>query len=183
MTDETKQCKYCQEEIKAKAKRCPKCQGDLRGWPARHPILTGLLGLVALIVFIAVVGESSPSSNTDRVSNTETTQEGEAAGVQTTSETQEKSQPTREKMTIANSTVKDKGFGIVEVVGEITNNDSTKHSATIKATFYDTEGKILGTAVGAINDVVPGQTKTFNLMSTDEISGYEEYKVEVDTLL
>lgn len=70
-----------------------------------------------------------------------------------------------------------------QVDGEITNNDSGKHSATLKATFYATDGKIMGTATGAVNDVAPGETKTFSLMTTDSISGYATMKVQVDTLL
>jgi hypothetical protein len=44
--EQTKKCKYCQENISIKASRCPKCGGDLRGWIFRHPILTFLLILI-----------------------------------------------------------------------------------------------------------------------------------------
>ncbi len=45
-----KTCKYCKEQINKTAKRCPKCQGDLRSWIAKHPILTILLVVFGLIV-------------------------------------------------------------------------------------------------------------------------------------
>lgn len=70
-----------------------------------------------------------------------------------------------------------------QVVGEVTNNDSGQHSATLKATFYDANGKILGTASGAVNDVAPGETKTFTLITSDNVTGYKDMKVQVDTLL
>jgi len=68
-------------------------------------------------------------------------------------------------------------------VGEVTDNDSVKHSATLKATFYAEDGSILGTASGAMNEVAPGETKTFTLIGNDEIAGYKEMKVQIDTLL
>lgn len=68
------------------------------------------------------------------------------------------------------------------VVGEATNNDSTKHTMTLKATFYDASGKILGTASGALNDLEAGQTKTFELLTTDTVTGYKDMKVQVDSL-
>lgn len=89
----------------------------------------------------------------------------------------------KEKLVISNPSVMDKGHGIREVVGEVKNNDSISRIATLKATFYDSNGKILGTAVGAVSDIAPGETKTFNLITIDNINGYKEMKVQVDTLL
>lgn len=92
----------------------------------------------------------------------------------------------KEKLTISNTKVNTITFGDsidFDIVGEVKNNDSIQHSATIKATFYDEASKIIGTAAGAVNDVQPGETKTFNLMTLDNLSGYKNYKVQVDTLL
>lgn len=114
---------------------------------------------------------SKPSSNTDT---------GSKASAETSNT---KTEPKKEVLTLSNSTVKDSGFGSMEVIGEAKNNDTSKHSATIKATFYDKDGKILGTAAGALNDVEPGLTKTFNLFTTDAVKGYATFKVEVDTLI
>lgn len=86
-----------------------------------------------------------------------------------------------DKLSISNESVKDMGSGFTEVVGEVTNRDTMVRSATLKATFFDTEGKILGTAVGAVNEISPGQTKTFNLMTNDVVTGYGTMKVQVDT--
>lgn len=46
-----KTCKFCQSEINKDAKRCPKCQGDLRGGFEKHPILT-VLGILFITPFI-----------------------------------------------------------------------------------------------------------------------------------
>ncbi|EDK72371.1 hypothetical protein TM7_0502, partial [candidate division TM7 genomosp. GTL1] len=90
--------------------------------------------------------------------------------------------PAAEKMTIKNSAYQEAN-GLKQVVGEVTNNDTGKHTATIKATFYDAGGKILGTAVGSVNDVAPSETKTFNLYTNDDVTGYKDMKVQIDTLI
>ncbi len=70
--------------------------------------------------------------------------------------------------------------GITIVYGEVKNNDSIKHSLSLKTTFYDASRKILGTAVGAVNDLAAGETKTFTLMGPDEVAGYANTKTQVD---
>jgi hypothetical protein len=64
-----KKCKSCQTEIDAKATKCPHCQADQRGWFRRHPILTGVLGLVLFFIVVGAIG-SSGSKNTTPASNT-----------------------------------------------------------------------------------------------------------------
>ncbi len=59
-----KKCKQCRSEIDSKAKKCPQCQSDQRGWFARHPILTGLL-LLIIISAIASGGNAKKDSATD----------------------------------------------------------------------------------------------------------------------
>jgi hypothetical protein len=67
-----KKCKSCQSEIDAKAKKCPHCQADQRGWFRRHPILTGILGLVVVFIIIGVIGGDN-SKNNKPVTTTATT--------------------------------------------------------------------------------------------------------------
>lgn len=130
-----------------------------------------VLGVVVGIIVIAAIAGSSNKSNTQTTPNSNSDANAPTAA-----------QPATEKMTIKNSAYKDNG-GLKQVVGEITNNDTSEHSATVKATFYAADGSILGTAVGAVNEVAAGQTKTFTLMTTDEVAGYKDMKVQVDTLL
>ncbi|MDE1945461.1 MAG: hypothetical protein KGI03_04310 [Patescibacteria group bacterium] len=49
-TGPTKVCKYCRKEIPKAATRCPHCQGDQRGWVARHPVWTAVIALAVLAV-------------------------------------------------------------------------------------------------------------------------------------
>lgn len=68
-----KKCKSCQTDIDAKAKKCPHCQADQRGWFRRHPILTGLLVLfvIGMIGAVAGSGGSKTSTETGKTSNQE----------------------------------------------------------------------------------------------------------------
>lgn len=43
MSEKTKKCPKCGEEILASAKVCKHCKSDTRGWFNRHPILSALL--------------------------------------------------------------------------------------------------------------------------------------------
>lgn len=132
-----------------------------------------VLGVVGGIILIAAIAGSGNKSNTQTVPNSNANNTSQPAAQQ---------EPAQEKMTISNSTYSDAN-GMKQVVGEVTNNDSGKHSATIKATFYDASGKIMGTATGAVNDVAPSETKTFTLLTMDEVTGHANMKVQIDTLL
>lgn len=47
--NQQKQCKHCKEMVNKDAKRCPKCQWDLRSWFARNPIWTLVLFTILLV--------------------------------------------------------------------------------------------------------------------------------------
>ena len=130
------------------------------------------LAIVGGIIVVSAIAAGGNKSNTNTVPNSNS--DANAPASQTQSQ--------KEKLTIKNSTFSDAN-GLKQVVGEITNNDSGQHSATLKATFYDANGKILGTASGAVNEIAPGETKTFTLITADNVTGYKDMKVQVDTLL
>lgn len=132
---------------------------------------------VLLIVIGALASGGSKNGNTDTVTNSNADTSGSTQQSPASSQ-----QNTKEKITLSNATAKNKS-GFWQVDGEAKNNDTVKHSFTLKATFYDANGKILGTAVGAVNDLEPGDTKTYSLMSTDDVTGYKEMKVQIDTLI
>lgn len=74
-------------EIDSKAKKCPHCQTDQRGWFRRHPILTGILVLF-IIGMIGAIGSSgnknsgqsttSGNQNSNRVTTTNVSNEVKA---------------------------------------------------------------------------------------------------------
>lgn len=73
------------------------------------------------------------------------------------------------------------GFTIAE--GEAKNNDSKTHSFTVSVGLYDENGKLIGVAIGAINDLEAGDTKTFTTMASEEMSRVKSCKVFVGTLI
>jgi hypothetical protein len=85
------------------------------------------------------------------------------------------------KITVDNYAVVPSGYG-TEVQGEATNNDTVEHTALLKATFYDESGTIVGTADGVVNQLAPGDTKTFTLMSANAVRQYARLKVQVDAV-
>lgn len=62
--------------------------------------------------------------------------------------------------------------GTQKVLAEITNNSNETHSVTLRITFYDASGNILGTASGTTYDIEPGQSKTFDSTTVEDVSGY-----------
>lgn len=65
LTDSTQKiCPHCQKEIVKGAKKCPECHSDLRPWPLRHPVLSGIGALILLSIFISAIGGSGGSTST-----------------------------------------------------------------------------------------------------------------------
>jgi hypothetical protein len=85
------------------------------------------------------------------------------------------------KITVDNYDAVPGGYG-TEVQGEATNNDGVEHSGSIKATFYNESGRIIGTADGMVTQLAPGETKTFTLISTNAIQKHARLKVQVDAV-
>ena len=145
-------------------------------WFSRHKVLTVIGGIVLFGIIVGAAGGDKSNTQTVPSSNAPTTK------TESAEQPKKADTPAPEKMTISNSSYSESN-GLKQVVGEIKNNDSVKHTATVKATFYSADGSIKGTAVGAVNDVAPGETKTFTLMTMDEVTGYANMKVQIDTLL
>ena len=86
------------------------------------------------------------------------------------------------KMTIAYSKATTQPNGSTQVTGQITNNQSSTHSANIQAIFYDKSGGVLGTAKGTTTDIGPDKTKTFTLTTTQNVADYVRMVVEVSSI-
>lgn len=68
MKQETKKCPSCDKTISFKAKRCPYCRQDLRGWFRRHPILTFLLILfIAPFILAGVINSGAQNGGNSNV--------------------------------------------------------------------------------------------------------------------
>ena len=69
----------------------------------------------------------------------------------------------------------------ITIVAEVRNN--TKKTATyvgLKSVFTDSTNVIIGTGMGNTMELAPGQTKTIEVLSTDDASKVDKYKVELD---
>lgn len=63
MSEKTKKCPKCGEEIFQGAKKCKHCNSDLRNWFAKHPLWTALIIIIALPTFISgIMSGVNPSS-------------------------------------------------------------------------------------------------------------------------
>jgi hypothetical protein len=72
---------------------------------------------------------------------------------------------------------------MTEVMVEATNaTDRDVRMCSVTATFKKGD-TILGTAIGALNDLAADATKTLNLMGMDDVDGYDTLKIEADTCL
>lgn len=73
------------------------------------------------------------------------------------------------------------GFSTIAVL--VTNNSALVKSFTAKATYKNGE-QIVAVAVGAVNDLLPGQTRAVMLATQDKIPvQYNAARVEVDTMI
>lgn len=73
--------------------------------------------------------------------------------------------------------------GDFTVHGEATNTSTRQISAFLKATYYDANRVIIGTASGVVNQLNPNATKTFSLVTLDDVTGYADFSVQVDTVI
>jgi predicted nucleotide-binding protein len=72
--------------------------------------------------------------------------------------------------------------GDLTVHGEATNRTGQELTAILSATFYGEGRTIIGTAAGALNQIRPGATKTFSLVTMDDLTGYLDFVVQLDTV-
>lgn len=129
-------------------------------------IVLGALALITSLIFTLFA--AALINNAPAISN------------QIQQEAKKQQQTANSKFVITNATYKDGEF-TKEVVGEIKNNDTVQRNVSLKATFYKEDGTIVGTASGVVTDLNAGETKTFNLYTTDDVTGYKDLKVQVDS--
>lgn len=72
--------------------------------------------------------------------------------------------------------------GFTTLVVETTNGDTRAHTFTVQASFYK-GGNLIGLAVGSVNDLAPGQTKTATLTLVGSYAGANEAYLGIDTLV
>lgn len=154
--------------------------GD-QGNPKKKIGCLGVIGIiVGIIILISIIfalsGNGKDKSN---IIDNNTTEKNTN---QTTTKAQETEKENKPKIEFSNIVMQNQ-VGLTTVIGEAKNNDSKAHSFTLKVSFYDKDNKLLGTAVGAMNDLNGGETKVFSAMATEDYSNASSYKVQVDTIV
>lgn len=84
------------------------------------------------------------------------------------------------KPVLGNYSVTVDSLGMHTVHGEARTDGAPVSWLTLKATFYG-QGKITGTAIGFVKDLEPGETKTFSLTTNDDVHGYDNYTVQIES--
>lgn len=124
MSEATKKCRKCQEDIPLKAKVCSKCKAKQGNWFQRHIILTVILGIILFaIINGAMDGDKKSSTNSDsNTSNKTTTNVDAPKPSPIIIKTDTLVDALKENALNASNTYKDK---YVEVTGRLSNIDSS----------------------------------------------------------
>ncbi|MCI3925164.1 copper amine oxidase N-terminal domain-containing protein [Paenibacillus sp. TRM 82003] len=89
-----------------------------------------------------------------------------------------------EKDLVFSETEIKKGRFSWEGATKITNTSSVNYGfITFTAVFYDANGKRVGTAKGVVTELEKGDSRVINLLTTDDLTGYEKIEFQVDTKL
>jgi hypothetical protein len=75
------------------------------------------------------------------------------------------------------------GFGLFTVLGEAINRGPAVRMAFITATYSDSSGKIIGSANGAVSQIAEGESKTFTLNSTADLSAAGASRIQIDSAI
>lgn len=87
---------------------------------------------------------------------------------------------TTEEFIFTQLDAKDGDFGW-DLTVDITNNSAKKYSGVnFTASFYDANGKRVGSAFGSVLDIAKGATKTANMVTSDDLTGWKTVKFQID---
>jgi len=64
----------------------------------------------------------------------------------------------------------------------VKNEGKAPNGATVKATFKDASGMIVGTANGYVSDIIPSRQKPVSLFTSDKVPSDASVKVEIDAI-
>lgn len=147
-------------------------------------VLIATLGAVAVIGMLSLACKCGKSKSDDEEME-ETLKTLEALGelAKEIDEEMPSTDPEEAKLSIDESSIKVvRTKYSTTVYCYVKNDGKAANGASIKATFKDDSGTIVGTANGYVSDIVPGRKKAVSLFSSDKISGDANVKVELDNI-
>lgn len=168
-------CKECGNENAKDAKTCPKCGTSLKMGIGKK-ILIGL-GAFFVLGLIAQAGGKGGEQRIQPVQAAVAVTTTPVAGAVGTPVAVSEKQATLE---FGKPTVKVE-MGMTQVMVEAKNRTGTNIEGCMVTATFKKADTILGTANGAVNDVPAGVTRTAQLISTDDIKGYDTVKLEAST--
>lgn len=133
--------------------------------------------LMALLIFTACETDKGPSTENEN----RTAQENAGGNNEVNRNNAAKTKP-EDNIGFTNI-ILSAHMGMTTVNGEVKNNGENAASFTIKVSFYDKDKKLLGTAVGAVNDLNGGSSKPFSAIAAEDYSDADSCKVQVDTMV
>jgi len=139
-------------EAKARAKADRTYKKQSRPWPLRHPILTGLIALIAIIV-IAAVASSSGGKKTPAADKGSTVTGNNAAAA-------------KDVQVTACGTDSSLGTNMIKSKVKVTNNSSKASSYVITVAFESADGTTqIDTGNVAIQNLAPGQSTVQDVLT------------------
>jgi uncharacterized membrane protein YvbJ len=176
------QCPACNTENANGAKFCSNCGKELDPdntnntfrvqKSSKNPGCLKVIGVIlGVLVAIAIIASLSDTPST--VDTSSQSEQAMSTGMQS-------SQKRLPKVSVDNLSCKYDQFAVY-VYGEVSNNTSSLLTyADFTATFYDSNGKILGTGIGNLANLPAHESKTVQIMALDiEPSRISNYKVDV----
>ena len=67
--------------------------------------------------------------------------------------------------------------------GTVTNNGARTYSMDLGGAFLDAAGGVLGMATGPVNNLLPGEARTFTLVTTENVQGVVSYEIAVNVII
>lgn len=131
--------------------------------------ITGII--IAVIIVISIIGGLMDNGDSKTKSTTGAPEPKEEAA------------PAKPKIEVLSINEKSDAYSS-SVYAEIRNNtDKTATYCDFKSIYLDESGAVIGSGIGNLSDLAPGQTKTTQIISMDDVSNAKKYRVEVGTVL
>ena len=142
-----------------------------------------VLGIVVLVIFILGFIGSLLDTNDSAATKTVGDQNTEVKA--TTSDESEVAPTPKKKPDVEILSMNDKADSFMSSVFiEVRNNtNKTAGYADFKSYYLNEKGAIIAAGIGNLSDFGPGQTKTVQIITTDNISEATQYRVEVNNVM
>jgi hypothetical protein len=149
-------------------------------------ILAATLGALAVLGMLSLACKCGKSKSDEKLDEEVSKSLGEALGEAIAKEIEQgmpSTDPSEAKLAVVEESINiDRTKYSTTVYCYVKNDGKAPNGASVKATFKDSGGTIVGTANGYVSDIIPGRKKAVQLFSSDKVSGDATVKVEIDNI-